>query len=493
MAGDYILCIDQGTTGSRAFLLDRKGALQGSAYSEFRQFFPKPGWVEHDAEEIWTVTHRVILEAIKKSRINPKQIAAIGITNQRETTVIWDRKTGRPVHKAIVWQCRRTTDICDNLKRRGLSEKFRKKTGLVIDAYFSGTKIKWLLDNVPGARTRARQGRLAFGTIDSWLIWKLSGGKVHATDYTNASRTLIYNIVRKRWDAEILDILGIPSSLLPEVKPSSGIFGYTDCPGLPAGIPIAGDAGDQQAALFGQGCFEKGLAKNTYGTGCFMLSYLGDKFVESKSGLVTTLACDAKGKPAYALEGSVFIAGAAVQWMRDQLQVIAKAAETEAFAKSVADTAGVYFVPAFVGLGAPYWDMAARGAIIGLTRGAGRAHLIRAALESIAYQTRDLTLAMEKDLGTRLKELRVDGGACQNNFLMQFQADLLGIPVNRPVKFETTGLGAGYLAGLAVGLWKDASVINRLRKTDRIFRPKMKAAERARLYQGWQAAVERVR
>ncbi len=493
MAGDYILCIDQGTTGSRAILIDRRGEMAASAYSEFWQIFPKPGWVEHNAEEIWKVTCKVIVEAIKKSGKDPNRIVAIGITNQRETTVIWDRKTGKPIHNAIVWQCRRTAEICDQLKGQGWSHKFRRKTGLVIDAYFSGTKIKWLLDNVKGAKERARRGELAFGTIDSWLIWKLSGGKVHATDYTNASRTLIFNIVKKKWDEELLDVLGIPASLLPEVKPSSGFFGATDCAGLPKGIPIAGVAGDQQAALFGQGCFKKGLAKNTYGTGCFMLSYLGDKFVESKSGLVTTLACDAQGRPAYALEGSVFIAGAAVQWLRDQLKVIAKASETEMIAESVSDTAGVYFVPAFVGLGAPYWDMSARGAIVGITRGAGRDQIIRAALESIAYQTRDLLLAMEKDLGTGIQELRVDGGSCQNNFLMQFQADIIGIPVNRPVKFETTGLGAGYLAGLAVGLWRDARVINKLRKTDKIFKPKMKTEERERLYRGWQEAVGRVK
>jgi glycerol kinase len=493
MGKNYILCIDQGTTGSRAFLLDEAGDIKGSAYSEFRQIFPKPGWVEHDAEEIWKVTVRVIRQAINRAGIGLKSICGIGITNQRETTVIWDRKTSKPIYNAIVWQCRRTADLCEELKRKGLGETFRKKTGLVIDAYFSGTKIKWLLDNVKGAREKARRGELAFGTIDSWLIWKLSGGMVHATDFTNASRTLVFNIVEKKWDEELLDILGIPESLVPEVKPSSGLFGKTACAELGSGIPIAGDAGDQQSALFGQGCFEKGLAKNTYGTGCFMLSYLGEKFVESKSGLVTTLACDEEGKPAYALEGSVFIAGAVVQWLRDQLKVINKASETEDIARSVKDTAGVYFVPAFVGLGAPYWDMSARGAIIGLTRGASRAHIIRSALESIAYQTRDLALAMEKDLGTRLKELRVDGGACQNNFLMQFQSDILGIPVNRPVKFETTGLGAGYLAGLAVGLWKDAGVISKLRKTDRVFKPKMKASQREKLYRGWTEAVKRVK
>jgi len=493
MARDCVLCIDQGTTGSRAVIIDRSGRIRGSDYSEFRQIFPRPGWVEHDAEEIWKVTAQVISGALKKTRLDPKRLAAIGITNQRETTVVWDRRTGRPIHNAIVWQCRRTAEICASLKRRGLEPVFRRKTGLVVDAYFSGTKLKWLLDNVKGARRRAQKGELAFGTIDSWLIYKLSGHQSHVTDFTNASRTLIFNIQTKKWDEQLLDILDIPEKILPKALPSAGIFARTNCRELPLGIPIAGVAGDQQAALFGQACFEKGLAKNTYGTGCFMLTYLGDKMLHSRSGLVTTLACDPNGKPAYALEGSIFITGAAVQWLRDQLKVITKAAETEAIARSVPDTAGVYFVPAFVGLGAPYWDMNARGAILGLTRGANRNHIIRAALESIAFQTRDLVLAMEKDLGAKVRELRVDGGASQNNFLMQFQADLLGVPVNRPQMVETTALGAGYLAGLAVGLWKDARVVKRLRKVNAVFKPKMKPKERARLYRGWLTAVGRVK
>jgi len=493
MAQDVVMAIDQGTTGSRAIIIDKSGKVLGSAYSEFRQIFPKPGWVEHDAGEIWKVTAKVISQAIKKTGIEAKRIAAIGITNQRETTVIWDRKTGKPIYNAIVWQCRRTTEICDQLKKKGHEKTFRQKTGLVIDAYFSGTKIKWLLDNVKGARERAKKGELAFGTIDSWLIYKLSGHKAFVTDYTNASRTLIFNIAKKKWDDELLDILNIPAEILPKVLPSSGLFARTACKELPSGIPIAGVAGDQQAALFGQGCFEKGLAKNTYGTGCFMLTYLGDKLVRSKSGLVTTLACDPKGRPAYALEGSIFVTGAAIQWLRDQLKIIAKASETEAIAQSVTDTAGVYFVPAFVGLGAPYWDMNARGAILGLTRGANRSHIIRAALESIAYQTRDLALAMENDLGAKVKELRVDGGATQNNFLMQFQADILGVPVNRPTMVETTALGAGYLAGLGVGLWKDSSVVEKLRKISAIYKPKMKAKDRDALYRGWLSAVDRVR
>ena len=493
MARDYILSIDQGTTGSRAIIIDRNGRIVGSDYSEFRQIFPRPGWVEHNAEEIWRVTAKVIAGALRKTRVNPKRVAAIGITNQRETTVVWDKKTGKPIHNAIVWQCRRTAGLCNELKARGLEKIFRERTGLVVDAYFSGTKIKWLLDNVKGARPAASKGRLAFGTIDSWLIYNLSGRRAHVTDYTNASRTLIFNIKSKKWDDQLLDALDIPRSILPEVLPSAGLFAGTACPGLPPGIPISGVAGDQQAALFGQGCFEKGLAKNTYGTGCFMLTYLGDKFVQSRSGLITTLACDPQGKPAYALEGSIFITGAAIQWLRDQLKVIAKAAETEAIARSVPDTNGVYFVPAFVGLGAPYWDMAARGAVLGLTRGANKNHIVRAALESIAYQTRDLALAMEQDLGAKVKELRVDGGASKNNFLMQFQADILGVPVNRPKMVETTALGAGYLAGIAVGLWKDAGVVNRLRKTDAVFKPKMKPQERARLYAGWLEAVGRVK
>jgi len=495
---DHVLSIDQGTTGTTALVLDREGSVTGRGYSEFGQIYPRPGWVEHDAEEIWRVTVKVIGQALASARIKPADLAAIGITNQRETTVVWDRKTGKPVYNAIVWQCRRTADECDRLKALGLSDTVRQKTGLVIDAYFSGTKIKWILDHVEGARGRAQAGELAFGTIDSWLIWNLTGGRVHATDYTNASRTMVFNIESKRWDPELLAALDLPAAMLPEVRRSSGVFGETDCAALGRGIPVAGVAGDQQAALFGQGCFEPGMVKNTYGTGCFALIFTGDKSLRSEAGLVTTLACAADGGPGYALEGSIFIAGAVVQWLRDELKLISKAAETEALALSTPDTAGVYLVPAFVGLGAPYWDQHARGAILGLTRGANRAHLVRAALEAIAFQTRDMIEAMTRDLlrqrtGFGLKELRVDGGACMNNFLMQFQADILDLPVDRPAMTESTSLGAAYLAGLGVGLWPNAETLARLRRTDRKFTPAMPAARREELYEGWKAAVARVR
>lgn len=495
MAKNYILSIDQGTTGSRAFIIDEQGKIISQDYSEFTQIFPQPGWVEHNPEEIWQVTLKVIKGAIERAKISQTEIAGIGITNQRETTVLWDRKTGKPVHNAIVWQCRRSAGICEELKKQGMEELFRKKTGLVIDAYFSATKLKWLLDNVDGLRDKAQKGELAFGTIDSWLIYKLSGGKAHLTDYTNASRTMLFNIDEKRWDDEILEILNIPHSLLPEVMPSAGIFAHTDINELSKGIPIAGVAGDQQSALFGQVCFEEGLAKNTYGTGSFLLVYLGDKSIRSSSGLLTTLACSKEGKPAYALEGSIFITGAVIQWLRDQLRIIKSAGESEELAQKVKDNAGVYFVPAFVGLGAPYWDMNARGAILGLTRGAGKEHIVRSALESIAYQTRDLILAMEKDLEElkiKINELRVDGGASKNNFLMQFQADILGIPVDRPEQVETTVLGAGYLAGIGVGLW-NADAIKSLRKTQTRFEPKMSEEQRDKLYQGWKEAVKRIR
>jgi glycerol kinase len=496
--GEYILTIDQGTTGSRAMVLDAEAKERGRSYSEFRQIYPQPGWVEHDPEEIWQVTEKVIAEAIAKAGIRPRDLVGIGITNQRETTVVWDRRTGKPVMNAIVWQCRRTADRCHQLRRkRGLVEKFRKKTGLVIDAYFSGTKIEWILNHVDGAKARAKAGELAFGTMDSWLIWKLTSGKTHATDYTNASRTLIFNIDKKKWDQELLDLLGIPAALLPEVKPSAGLFGRSTCAVLPDEVPITGVAGDQQAALFGQGCTAPGMIKNTYGTGCFTLVYLGDKNLRSRSGLVTTLCCSPSGGPAYALEGSIFITGAAVQWLRDELKLIKNAAETEAIAASVADTGGVYLVPAFVGLGAPYWDGGARGAMLGLTRGSNAAHLTRATLESIAYQTRDLLLAVEKDLKAArakvaLQDLRVDGGACANNFLMQFQADILDLPVNRPTMVETTALGAAFLAGMGAGLWKDAKVLAELRKVDRVFKPAMSKQRREELYAGWLEAVGRV-
>jgi len=494
----YILTIDQGTTGSRAIVLDAEAKERGRAYSEFRQIYPRPGWVEHDPEEIWRVTEKVIAEAIGKAGIRPSELAGIGITNQRETTVVWDRKSGQPIMNAIVWQCRRTADRCAELrKRKGLIAKFRQKTGLVIDAYFSGTKLEWILNHVQGAKARARAGELAFGTIDTWLIWKLTRGRTHATDYTNASRTLIFNIDRKKWDQELLDLLGIPAAMLPEVKPSAGLFGRSVCAVLPDDVPITGVAGDQQAALFGQGCIAPGMIKNTYGTGCFTLVYLGEKSLRSRSGLVTTLCCSPSGGPAYALEGSIFITGAAVQWLRDELKLIKSAAETEAIAASVADTGGVYLVPAFVGLGAPYWDGAARGAMLGLTRGSNAAHLVRATLESIAYQTRDLLLAVEKDVKAArakvaLKDLRVDGGACANNFLMQFQADILGIPVNRPTLVETTALGAAFLAGMAAGLWKDAETLAALRRVDRVFQPQMNKKRREELYAGWLEAVGRV-
>lgn len=495
----YVLTIDQGTTGSRAIVLDAEARERARAYSEFTQIYPHPGWVEHDAEEIWRVTEKVIAAAVQRAGIRTRELAAIGITNQRETTVVWDRKTSRPVMNAIVWQCRRTAPRCEQLRRRrGLAEKFRRKTGLVIDAYFSGTKLEWILNQVKDAQARARAGELAFGTIDSWLIWKLTNGRVHATDYTNASRTLIFNLDQKQWDEELLEIFGIPKAVLPEVKPSAGIFGRSACAVLPDDIPIAGVAGDQQAALFGQGCIRPGMLKNTYGTGSFALVYLGNHSVRSRSGLLTTLCCSPSGGPAYALEGSIFITGAAIQWLRDELKLIRNAAETEAIAQSVPDTAGVYLVPAFVGLGAPYWDGAARGAILGLTRGANAAHLVRATLEAIAYQTRDLLLAMTQDMkraGARiaLKDLRVDGGACQNNFLMQFQADILGIPVNRPKMVETTALGAAFLAGMGVGLWKDAKVLAELRQVDRVFQPRLPKKRREELYQGWLEAVSRVR
>ncbi len=494
---DFIMAIDQGTTGTTVLVLDRSGGVKARSYSEFKQIYPRPGWVEHDAEEIWQSTLKVIEQALDKAGVKPSNIAAIGITNQRETTVVWDRGTGEPVHNAVVWQCRRTADTCEELKERGLAETIGNKTGLVIDAYFSGTKIKWILDNVEGARQRAKKGELCFGTIDSWLVYKLTGGKVHATDLTNASRTMIFNIESLDWDTELLDVLEVPRAMLPEPRKSSGEFGKTDCEVLGSGVPIAGVAGDQQAALFGQGCFEPGLVKNTYGTGCFCLIYTGEQSLRSRAGLVTTVACGPDGGPAYALEGSIFIAGAAVQWLRDELKILKHASESEGLAGSVDDNGGVYLVPAFVGLGAPHWDPHARGAILGLTRGSGRAHIARAALEAIAYQTRDMMEAMKQDLadadtGFNIKELRVDGGACMNNLLMQFQADILDNTVNRPEMIETTSLGSAYLAGLATGFWPDAETLSSLRKTERVFSPRMDAEERQRLYQGWTGAIRMV-
>ena len=492
--GSYVLAIDQGTTGSTVLILDRSGTPVGRAYSEFRQIYPRPGWVEHDAEEIWDVTLGVIRNALQESGIAAKELVAIGITNQRETTVIWDAKSGKPIHNAIVWQCRRTAPACNELRRQGREAFFRERTGLVLDAYFSGTKVQWLLDNVPEARRKAEQGDLLFGTIDSWLIWKLSGGRTHATDYTNASRTLLYNIHQKKWDQEILSVLGIPAAILPQVLPSSGIFGQTAPePPFAAIIPIAGVAGDQQAALFGQGCWQPGMVKNTYGTGAFMLVYTGDQAIRSEKGLLTTMACSPEGGPAYAMEGSIFIAGAAIQWLRDELKILKTAAESERLARSVPDSQGVYVVPAFVGLGAPYWDMDARGAILGLTRGAGQAHIARATLEAIAYQCKDVVEVMSKESGMPIREMRVDGGACANDFLMQFQADILNVQVNRPVQIDTTAMGAAFLAGLGVGFWKGADELVRARKVDRAFVPEMAEEERKRLYGGWKEAVARTR
>jgi glycerol kinase len=488
----HVLAIDQGTTGSTVLVFDRRGKVVGRAYSEFRQHYPKPGWVEHDAEEIWRVTLAVARQALRKAGLKAAAIAAVGITNQRETTVVWDRRTGQPVHRAIVWQDRRTADVCARLKAEGREPGIRAKTGLVVDPYFSATKVAWMLEHVRGARERAGHGDLVFGTIDSWLVWKLTGGRVHATDPTNAARTLLYNIHGRGWDTDLLALFGVPMSMLPEVRPSSGVFAETEASLLGAPVPIAGIAGDQQAALFGQGCFEAGSVKNTYGTGCFVLAQTGTDAIASERGLVTTIACGPNGAPSYALEGSIFIAGAAVQWLRDGLKIIKKAAETEALARSVDSTLGVYVVPAFVGLGAPYWDPDARGAVVGLTRGVTRAHLVRATLESLAYQTRDVIDTMTGESGKPITTLRVDGGASANDFLMQFQADVLGTAVDRPKVVETTALGAALLAGLAVGLWKQTE-LDRVRVVDRVFRPRMRQPERDRLYAGWLEAVERVR
>ena len=486
-----ILAIDQGTTGSTALVFDDRGRVRGRGYAEFTQHYPKPGWVEHDAEEIWKVTKKVVAKALRAARTKPSGIAAIGITNQRETTVLWDRKTGKPVHNAIVWQDRRTAQICDRLKAQGHEATIRRKTGLVVDPYFSGTKLRWLFENVKGLRQRSAD--LAFGTIDSWLIWKLSGGEVHATDATNASRTLLYDIQRRKWDPALLKMMSVPQEIMPEVVPSSGTIAVTRRSVFGAEVPIAGIAGDQQAALYGQGCFRPGLVKNTYGTGCFVLMYTGDKLVRSRNGLVTTIACAADGSPAYALEGSVFVAGAAVQWLRDGLSILKSASKSEKMARRVEDTLGVYLVPAFVGLGAPYWDPGARGAVLGLTRGVGREHIVRATLESLAYQTRDVVDTMTTESKKRLAGMRVDGGASANNFLMQFQADVLGVAVDRPKVVETTALGAALLAGRGVGIWKTAAELTKIRETDRVFRPKMRPARRKELYAGWQRAVDAAR
>ena len=484
----YILSIDQGTTGSRAFIFDARGRVVSSAYREFRQYYPKPGWVEHDAQEIWSSVVSVIKNAVSRSRIDPKTIAAIGITNQRETTVMWDRKTAKPYHHAIVWQCRRTAEDCQRLKKHeGL---FRKKTGLVVDAYFSGTNIQWLLDHVAGLRQKAIKGRAAFGTIDSWLIYKLTDGRSHVTDMTNASRTLIFDIKAKTYSKPLLEILNIPENILPKVLPSSSVFGYTshNAAGLPDGIPITAVMGDQQASLYGQGCFTAGGVKNTYGTGCFMLLNTAGKCVYSRKGLLTTLACDAMGNPVYALEGSVFIAGAAIQWLRDELKMIRDSSSTEKVISGLKDTSGVYLVPAFVGLGAPYWDPKARGVITGLTRGTNARHIVRAALESMAYQTREVFDLMVKESGIPIRYLNVDGGACRNDFLMQFQADILGIPVDRPKMADSTVAGTAYLAGISIGLWKPRDIL-RIRAVEKRFIPRMTRKEAQTKYDGWRRAV----
>ncbi|HEY8891830.1 MAG TPA: glycerol kinase GlpK [Clostridium sp.] len=489
----YVIALDQGTTSSRCILFNKDGLIASVAQKEFTQIFPKPGWVEHDPMEIWATQLGVTQEAMAKIGATAQDISAIGITNQRETTVVWNKITGVPVYNAIVWQCRRTAGICDDLKATGFDKVVRDKTGLILDAYFSGTKVKWILDNVAGARVEAEKGNLIFGTIDTWLIWKLTKGKVHVTDYTNASRTMLYNIHELKWDDELLNTLDIPKSMLAEVKPSSCVYGYTDTSIFGSQIAIAGAAGDQQAALFGQTCYQAGTAKNTYGTGCFLLMNTGEKAVESHNGLLTTIAYGINGKVNYALEGSVFVAGAAIQWLRDELRMIRTSPESEAYATAVEDTAGVYMVPAFVGLGAPYWDPYARGTIVGITRGTKKEHFIRAALESLAYQTNDVLKAMQEDSGITLKALKVDGGACANNFLMQFQSDILNVQVDRPDVIETTALGAAYLAGLAVGYWKDQEEISKNWALSRSFEPKMVEEKRVNLLKGWHKAVGRSR
>ena len=485
----YILSLDQGTTSSRAILFDKEQNIVAMSQREFAQIYPKDGWVEHDPMDIYSTQYAVMMEVIAKSGVRPEEIAAIGITNQRETTVMWDKNTGRPVYNAIVWQCRRTADICDRLKAEGWADYIKDNTGLVVDAYFSGTKIKWILDNVDGVREKAEKGEILFGTVDSWLAWKLTDGRVHITDYTNASRTMLYNIKTLRWDDRLLNALDIPKSVLPQVLPSSHIYGYVNIKGVD--IPLAGIAGDQQAALFGQGCFEEGQAKNTYGTGCFLLMNTGEKPCFSNSGLVTTIAVGIDGKVQYALEGSVFIGGAVIQWLRDEMRFITESKDAEYYATKGEDTGGVYLVPAFTGLGAPYWDMYARGCIVGLTRGTKREHIIRAAQESIAYQSLELVKAMEKDSGTVLQVLNVDGGASRDAFLMQFQADIMNKTVKRPVVKETTALGAAYLAGLATGFWQDKQQLIAPRRYDGTFEPDMDSERREKLFRGWQNAVGR--
>lgn len=489
---NYVIALDQGTTSSRCILFDRNQNIVELAQKEFTQHYPHPGWVEHDPMEIYSSQYGVLMEVLAKSGVDVHQIAGIGITNQRETAILWDKETGRPVYNAIVWQCRRTAALCEELKQdAAFTDYVRERTGLLIDAYFSATKIKWILDNVPGARQQAEEGRLLFGTVDTWLIWKLTNGAAHVTDYTNASRTMLFDIENLCWDKTICDRLGIPMNMLPKVCSCSEVYGHVNIQGVE--VPIAGIAGDQQAALFGQTCFEAGEAKNTYGTGCFLLMNTGETLRRSENGLITTIASGVNGRIQYALEGSVFVGGAVVQWLRDELHLITEASDTEYFAKKVPDSAGVYLVPAFTGLGAPYWDMYARGALVGLTRGAGRNHIIRAALESIAYQTADVLQAMEKDAGLPLRELRVDGGASANNFLMQFQSDIIGRTLRRPMIRETTALGAAYLVGLATGVWRDLDDIRSQWTLDRLYEPEMSEADRTHLYAGWHKAVERAR
>ncbi len=489
----YILALDQGTTSSRAIIFNADGQPVAVAQQEFPQIYPQPGWVEHNPLDIWNSQLEVATQALAKANLPAKDIAAIGITNQRETTLIWDRQTGQPIYNAIVWQCRRTADMCEHLKAEGFATDIKARTGLVVDAYFSGTKIAWILDHVPGSRERARNGELAFGTVDTWLLWNLSGGKLHLTDVSNASRTMLYNIHTQAWDDVMLQRLNIPRELLPEVRPSSAVYGETDPKCFGAAIPLGGAAGDQQAATFGQTCFTPGDVKNTYGTGCFMLMNTGDRAVASPGGLLTTIGWQLsnQSRASYALEGSVFIAGAAIQWLRDELKLISTSAESESIAASVPDTGGVYVVPAFVGLGAPHWDSYARGTIVGLTRGSNRAHIVRATLESIAYQTRDVVEVMMQDAGLKLHALRVDGGATMNNWLMQFQADILGVPVQRPATTETTALGAAYLAGLATGFWQSQEQIATQWAIEHTFEPQMGADRREALYRDWQRAVER--
>lgn len=489
--GKYVLALDQGTTSSRAILFDRDQNILGVSQKEFTQHYPQEGWVEHDPMEIWSSQYAVMMEVVAQSGVDSSEIASIGITNQRETTILWDRETGRPIYNAIVWQCRRTADIVDGLIADGLEEHIRKTTGLIPDAYFSATKIKWILTHVPGAMERAKAGKILFGTVDSWLVWKLIGGAVHVTDYTNASRTMLYDIHRLQWDETLLKALDIPREILPEVRPSSEIYGYTEIQG--AQIPIAGIAGDQQAALFGQTCFDPGDAKNTYGTGCFLLMNTGDKPCESKNGLLTTIAIGINGGVQYALEGSVFVGGAVIQWLRDEMRFFTDSRDAEYYARKVPDNGGVYLVPAFTGLGAPWWDMYARGSILGITRGTRREHIIRAAQESIAYQVADLVSAMENDTGISLTQLKADGGASRDMFLMQFQADIMNRSVRRPAIRETTALGAAYLAGLAVGVWKNQDEIRNLWACDMIYKPDMEETQRKKLLSGWHKAVSRSR